>query len=299
MSTTDFPRFRLLALCSLVTACVDGAPYGFEPVKAKEDDSYAPAVATPDCRPNNDGIIDQAEMPFVVGVAAHIRVGEGPLFVNPAGFDDNGTQRWDLSTPSPQSQPLARLELQKMEGQWFASSFPTADYAGPLVPGGGILGPLKIDASGVHLLGSASSKMDAPEGRTLLVYDVPVTLYPFPLKEGAQATTHARASNGTALGLPFAVTDVYDVAVTGRGTLVLPDMILDNTLRVTLRLRRTPTVGNAVQQVTHVFVHECLGEVARMVSTLERLCEPVSTSCNTDPIPDNFTTAQQVWRLSL
>jgi hypothetical protein len=286
--SVEFPRFRLLPLC-LLSACVNGAPYGFEPVKAPPDDSYAPAVAAPDCRPNNDGVITREEMPFVVGVAAHIRVGEGPITVNTEGFESNGTRRWDLSTPTPETQPLARLELQNMAGQWFESSFTGADYAGPLQPGGGILGPLKIDAEGVHLLGSASSTMDPPEGRTLLIYETPVTLYPFPLQDGVHVTTNARASNATILGLPTALTDEYDVKVSGKGTLVLPDMILENTLRVTVRLRRTLVVGD-VQQVTHVFVHECLGEVARMVSTSARLSES---------LPDDFTTAQQVWRLSL
>ena len=74
-----------------------------------------------------------------------------------------------------------------------------------------------------------------------------------------------------------------------RSQVILPDLILHNTLRVTLRLRRTLVVGD-VQQVTHVFVHECLGEVARIVSPTARLAET---------LPDNFSTAQEMWLLSL
>src|SRR3954464_14296135 len=101
--SVDFPRLRHFPVFLLLSACVDGAPYGFEPVKKSEDDSYAPAVAAPDCRPNNDGIITQQELPFVVGVAAHIRVGEGPMTVDVDGFDVGGTRRWDLSTPLPET----------------------------------------------------------------------------------------------------------------------------------------------------------------------------------------------------
>ena len=106
---------------------------------------------------------------------------------------------------------------------------------------------------------------------------------------GSSAQTVARASNASLLGLPVALEDDYEVEVTDVGTLVLPDLILDNTLRVTLRLRRTLVVGDA-KQITHVFVHECLGEVARVTS------EAVSLD---DALDDEFTTASSVWRLSL
>ena len=45
-----------------------------------------------------------------------------------------------------------------------------------------------------------------------------------------------------------------------------------------------------IQQVTHIFVHECLGEVARLVSEAKPLSEE---------LPDEFETATQVWRLAL
>ncbi|MBI5495985.1 MAG: hypothetical protein HY904_13250 [Deltaproteobacteria bacterium] len=275
---------------TVLAGCVAGAPYGCEPAPAREDDSYVSPVNAPDCRPNNDGVIERQEMPFVLGAVARIRVGSGPMDVDVDGYvDETGIRRWDFSTPLPDSQPLARLELQTLENQWFAPSFPQADYAGPLTPGGRLLGPLRIDDAGVHLLGSASAEQDPAEGRTLLVYDVPVTLYPYPLREDAHVTTTARASNAVLLGLTTALSDIYDVRVTGRGTLVLPDMILENTLRVTVRLRRTLVAGDA-QQVTHVWVHECLGEVARVISPMGRLA---------DTIPDSFTSAHEVWRLSL
>jgi hypothetical protein len=70
---------------------------------------------------------------------------------------------------------------------------------------------------------------------------------------------------------------------------ILPDLVLDNTLQVTVRLRRTLVAGD-VQQVSHHFVHECLGEVARFVSPAVPLAEPLD---------DDFAVAREVWRLSL
>lgn len=279
-----------LALCLGASACANGLPYGLEPLPADADDSYEPVVTAPDCRPNNDGVIERAEMPFVVGAVARVRVGEGPLAVNVDGFEDEtGEITWDFSTPAPASQPLGRLELQRMEGQWYAADFPTAQYAGPLNPGGSLRGAVRVDDTGVSLLGSASEDQNPPEGRTHLVYSGPVVLYPFPLREGAHAVSNVTANNAMLLGLPTALQDSYDVTVTARGKVILPDLILHNTLRVTLRLRRTLVVGDA-QQVTHVWVHECLGEVARIVSPTARLSET---------LPDSFETAQEMWRLSL
>lgn len=282
-------RLAGMGMWLVCAGCVEGAPWGFEPAQDTPDDGYRGAVVAPDCRPNNDGTITRDELPFVVGVPARIRVAEGPVPVDVDGFVSGGERRWDFSTPVPETQPLARMVLQNMGGQWYADRFSSAQYAGPLNPGGSLIGALVIDDSGVKLLGSASTEENPPEGRSLLIYDQPVTLYPFPLREGARAEVTARASNAQLLGLTTAVDDRYVVEVTGRGTLVLPDLILENTLRVTLRLDRVLVAGN-VSQVTHVWVHECLGEVARAVSL-------ANTSGGS--VPDSFDTASQVWRSSL
>jgi hypothetical protein len=281
-------RVEQLGWLVVLGGCVNGAPWGFEPAPKDENDDYVGTVVAPDCRPNNDGIITRNEMPFVVGVPARVRVAEGPVAVNVDGFVEDGVRRWDLSTPLPESQPLSQLVLQNMDTQWYADRFVGAQYAGPLNPGGTLRGALTVDEAGVHLWGSASQEENPTEGRTLLVYDAPVTLYPFPLQEGARVTKTVRASNAQLVGLTTALDDTYDVQVTARGTLVLPDLILENTLRVTLRLHRVLVAGNA-DQVTHVFVHECMGEVARMVG-------PAVT---TGSAPDDFPMAQQVWRTSL
>jgi hypothetical protein len=273
--------FALVALAVVVTAC--------EPAPAPDEELYVPA-AIPGCVANADGRIEKSELPFVVGATARVRVGQN-IDVDVNGKPGQGSARvWDLSRPDPDDEPTGLLTLEGMDGQWFADSFPDADVAGPLQPGNGILGPLRFDSDGVKLLGSVSNDENPPEGQTLLAYDDPVTLYPFPFELGASARTETQATNATILGVPFAVADTYDVKVTGHGKVVLPDLILDDALRVTVRLERVPVAGFAVQQVTHVFVNECVGEVARIVSPFVPLDEE---------LPDDFPVAAEVWRLSL
>jgi hypothetical protein len=70
---------------------------------------------------------------------------------------------------------------------------------------------------------------------------------------------------------------------------ILPDLILDNTLMVTVRFKRTLLAGD-VQQISHHLGHECLCEVARFTSEAVPLDEELD---------DNFAVASEVWRLSL
>lgn len=261
-----------------------------EPAPYDDEEPYVPAPAGPLCQGNNDGVIEAAELPFAPGVKARYRVTEGPLEVDLKGRrDEHGVRVWDLTRPEPSGSALVQLAASLPDEHWFAGSFPGVHLVGPLDPSGELLSPLAVDDDGVHLLGLASREEAPPEGTTLVVYDDPVTLYPFPLAEGLREESVSRATNAELYGLPVALEDVYDVEVTGRGTLRLPHLILENTIKLTLRLERTLVVGDA-RQVTHVFLHECLGEVARVASP--------ATSLDED-IPDDFPAAQSLWRLSL
>lgn len=243
----------------------------------------------PVCVANNDGKIERSELPMAVGVPARFRIERGEIAVNPAGRVENGVTLWDFSRPSPEAQPLSRLAASELAAHWFAPHFPDAEFAGPLTPEGDLWGPVSIDESGVFLHGSASdASLDEP-GTTLLVYDEPVALYPFPMHRGTRLQSEAAASNGLIQGIPVALRDAYDVEVTDVGTLILPELVLENTLRVTLRFSRTLTVGDT-KQVSHIFLHECLGEVARIVSPAVSLNENID---------DDFPFASEVRRMSL
>ncbi len=269
-----------------VTAC--------EPAPLPEDTLFVGGTPLAQCVPNNDGVITQEEMPFVSGAQARIRVAEGPLEVDVSGTERNGVIEWDFSRPDPQDQPLAFIGPLEVDGQWFLDAFEARgatpiDLIAPLDPGATTLGPVLRTDGEVQLWGAASADENPAAGQTLVIYDSPAPLYRFPLEVGGRVVETVRASNATLLGLPVALDDTYDVEVTRQGTLLLPDLILDNTLRVTVRLERTLTVGD-VRQVTHIFVHECLGEVARVMSEAVPLSETLDAE---------FDVAAQMWRLSL
>lgn len=276
---------RLVVLVTTLSCALSAC----EPAPLPEDERYQAGAPPPACTPNNDGAIDAGELFFVPGVSARYRVAEGSLEVDVKGRFEAGERVWDFTLPAPEEEPLAVLAASPLEEHWFASEFAGASLAGPADPAVLHLLPLSVSDDGVWLHGLASAAEEPEAARSLVVYDEPLLLYPFPLHEGVKETTSATATNALLYGLPTALEDRLEVEVTGRGTLRLPHLLLENTLRVTLRLERTLVAGDA-RQVTHVFLHECLGEVARVTSAMTPLSED---------IPDDFTTAASIWRLSL
>lgn len=254
-----------------------------------DPEDYLPVVQLPDCRPNNDGIIEFAELPIVLNAVARVRVGTDVAVDVEGQVDADGVRFWDLSLPAIETQPQGTFSAEAMEGQWFASLFPNADIAAPLVPGGSQLGPVIADEQSWRLLGAASKDEDPAEGKTQVVYDTPSVLYPFPLQLGTTVTTTSRARNALLLGVQTAFDDTVSVEVVRKGTVILPDLILDNTLQVKVKLERTLVAGD-VQQVSYHFVHECLGEVARFTSPAVGLDEELD---------DVFPVAKEAWRLAL
>ncbi|MDF1562097.1 MAG: hypothetical protein P1V51_03590 [Deltaproteobacteria bacterium] len=276
---------RLLALLGVASI----AALGCEPAPVADDPSLDPAVRVAACTPDNDGVLEAGELAFVPDLKARYRVRESAIDFDTAGRLEEGVTVWDLSRPDPESEPVARLGLSALAGQWFAGDFPGADLVVPLDTRGDTLGAVHADEGGLHLHGFASAQESPPEGRTLAVYQAPVTLTPLPMALGGAWTETVRASNATLLGLPGTFDDAYEVEVTGQGRVILPDLILENTLRVTLRLERTLLAGE-VRQISHVWMHECLGEVARATGPLLPLSEPY---------PDELTTIVELRRLSL
>jgi hypothetical protein len=247
-----------------------------EPAPLADEPGLDPAVRVPACTPDNDGVIEPGELAFVPGLSARYRVREGSFDFDTRGTIEEGVAVWDLSRPDPEPEPVARLGLEVIQGNWFANHFPAADLVAPLDARGDQLGAVTADDRGVHLHGFASRDESPTEGRTLAAYDAPITLTPLPLALGDARSESARASNAELLGLPTAFEDSYTIEVSDIGTMILPDLILENTLRVTVRLERTLLAGD-VQQVSHIWMHECLGEVARAVGPLQAADLPYPT----------------------
>jgi len=243
------------------------------------------AVSPPVCPANNDGRIDAAEMPVAIGAA--------PAFVaNAYGTEvavavDPVDGAWDFTEgPEDVRTPMSVLAP---GGFWFADRFPGATFVSPLsAQDPSVVAVYLADGTGVRLMGVASAEADPPSGRTLVVYDVPVPLFEFPLEVGRTYGATSSFKDALLFGIPNAGKEEYAIAVDAAGTLVLPAFTLHNTLRLRVEVSQRLVVApqpDPIRSIQFIFVHECIGEVARISS-------PVNT---TDP---HFATAREFRRLS-
>jgi len=231
----------------------------------------------PVCVGNNDGQIDLDELRFITGVKV------GYLF-NPPGTTvtvdpDGKSGQWDLTATEG---VVRSIDLQPVASQWFASSFPGADYATVTDVSSGLLGIFKLDGSNLLLLGYASPDENS---KTLLVYDAPVVSLRFPVRRG-DAWISVAHSSGTVQGQPIASVDTYDFSVDAMGTVELPFLRFANALRLHSKVSVLLPGGIAQTKIQYVFFHECYGELGRMVS-------------KDNEVDDPFTTAAEFRRLTL
>ena len=265
-----------------LAALLLGGCFGKEVPLGSNDAMYgaAPDLAPP-CAGNNDGQIDFAELVFPVG--ATVNYLDNPpgttQTVNPAGTMGPNGPTWDLTSTAGMAYPFT---LQAVSGAWFEGSFPGASYAIVADVASGLLGVYRVTPDAVYLLGFASPQPD----QTLLVYDQPVVTVRFPIRLGDAFVTGAKIVNSKLDGQPFASNDTYRVAVDARGTVNMPYLAFDNTLRIHVETSQALLGGMALTHIQHLFYHECYGELGRMVS------KPGET----DP---DFTEAAEFRRLAL
>jgi hypothetical protein len=276
-----FPALVLVAwLAGLMAACSDPGVVG--PDGGVPADAEVTPDALPQCQGDNDGVITAEELPMVAGLSVSYLVNAPgtTVTVNPGGYDDGqGGRSWDFSDEGGQAWSVS---LQTVVGTWYESHFASAHYASPLAPGGDTLGVYRVADGAVWLLGYASPDPD----RTLAVYDEPVPLIRFPVTRGMGWTKVSQITDATFDGQPFASTDTYRISVDQRGTVELPYLSLENTLRIQVELTTSLPGGQTVHRIQYLYLHECWGELARIVSTDGEL----------DP---NFTAAAEYRRLAL
>lgn len=242
------------------------------------------------CVPNLDGKIEAKELTPQIGITAG-------YLASPAGKDRevdlagrtnaDGKLVWQLSIDYADDQ-VAKITASELGGKWYAGEFKfvTNAFVTPLDLGSRTEGVYTQDETGLYLHGVASTEENPPEGKTLLVYSSPVTLYKFPIEPGAAWSSTVEAKNATLRGLPFADRETYEMKVDGAGELDLPDFRLTQALRVRTFVRIVPAAGQETTQRQTGFLFECLGEVARATSKLN---EP----------NEGFTTASELRRLGL
>lgn len=237
------------------------------------------------CLPNLDGRIEAHEMPAVLDRSVS-------FFVSPSGqsvpvdvegaVGDSGIRQWDWSTDSETDRVVDRT-AHDLQGRWFETTFPTAEFTLPLDADGTIDAVYSKDSNALWLHGLASR--EEADG-TLLPYDEPVALLRFPLEPGRSWTSVGRVSAGTFTGFAYAGTDMYEMSVDALGHLDLPEILFTQVHRLRARTTVQPDVGTAIVTYQTQFLFECFGEVGRATSSVGETSE-------------NFTTAAEMRRYKL
>jgi hypothetical protein len=273
------------ARCDIATDCESGfcrADHTCAPVDTSDaglDGSASPDGASV-CQPNHDGTISRDELPMMAGQIARFRIAADATTIDSAGQIVTGGERaWALTAGLPNDQTVA-VTLTPASGAWWASSFPTASYATRLSIDSDLLGVMRLDASGLALLGVVS-----PEGgltRTELSYAPPVPLIPTPLGPSASWSTTSTVS-GLALGVSTFYNERYQARVDAVGTMTTPFGPFP-VRRIATDLTRTVGVAVTTRR-TFGFVSECYGTVASIVS-------------QDYEAGSEFSNAAEVWRLT-
>lgn len=237
----------------------------------------------PACRANGDFVIDDAEMPVEAGLAGRFRLSAAGETVTvdlegePAA-DDRRLWRFDTDTLGAEERLERTLDPATL---WFGPNFPTATYAAVLDAASGTHAVFERVPGELRILGLATAR---PNG-TLLVYETPVAAMRFPLRVGDAWSADTPAS-GRLEGQDITLLMHYDFKVDAAGTIRLPAGDVP-VLRLRIDSRQqVEGAGFAVARSTVLYVAECLGGVARVVSELNE----------TSP---TFTTATEVSRLTV
>ena len=238
--------------------------------------------ASPVCTGDNNSVITREELPVVLSTPVDYLVNPpgSTVQVAPDGTVGGGGERmWDFTSIDGVVMSVTALPI---TNAWYGPDFPDATYAAVLNAADSTLGVYRVDDQAVWLLGFVSPEED----RTLAVYDPPVPSLRFPIEEGLNWVSVGEITNAVYDGQPFASTDTYRVSVDQRGTARLPYLDLLNTLRVRVDLTQSLPGGTTLRYIQYLYVHECYGELARIVSQQGEL----------DP---HFTEASEFRRLAL
>jgi hypothetical protein len=223
------------------------------------------------CVADNDGVITAAELPVGFGVAPSFMANAAgtTVAVDPHGaIGADGLHDWDF-TSGPQD-VTASLFVDHPDGYWFADHYPGATFVSPLSPQDPtILAVYQASGDAVRLMGIASDEEDPAQGKTLLVYDAPVSLMSFPLAVGNTYSSTSKFGDAVLMGVHNAGEETYAVTVDARGTLRLPGFTLENTLRLRIEVTQRFVISTGpdpIPSIQYLYLHECVGEVARIIS---------------------------------
>lgn len=248
-----------------------------------EDTGVLPRDSGPVCVPNNDGVIERSEVPYVVGAQALFVVNDDNTTVdaiNTAPTMGASGPEWDFSAPKPGDRRVLD-EVQSPMGRWWQPFYPTANFALPIDRASSNWALYRGTDTALQILATVSRDT----GRTNVAFSPGVDAIRFPLREGSTWTVTS-AGNGAFNGIATSTVNTYRFTVDRRGTVLTPATRFP-ALRLRMDLDQTVT-GTIIRrtQRTYLFLSECWGLVARIASVDNEMAE-------------EFTRASEYRRLGL
>lgn len=250
---------------------------------ATVEDSGGGADGGARCVPNNDGIIERSELPYVVGAQVIFAVNEDGSTVMPvdtAGAMGASGWEWDFSAMRPTDRRTLD-EVQAPMGKWWASFYPTATFALPINRASSLSAVYRSSDSALQILATVSRDT----GITNVAFNPAIDAIRFPLRVGSTWTVSS-AGNGLYNGVGTSTVNTYRFTVDKRGTVLTPATRFD-ALRLRMELDQTVT-GTVIRRTvrTYLYLSECWGLVARIAS-------------QDNETAVEFTTASEYRRLAL
>lgn len=215
------------------------------------------------CVPNNDGIIERAELPYVVGAQVIFAVNEDGstvMPVNTAGAMGASGWEWDFSATRATDRRTLD-EVQAPTGKWWSSLYPSATFALPINRASSLSAVYHSTDSALQILATVSRDT----GITNVAFNPAIDAIRFPLRVGSTWTVTS-AGNGLYNGVGTSTVNSYRFTVDKRGTVLTPATRFD-ALRLRMELDQTVT-GTVIRRTvrTYLYLSECWGLVARIAS---------------------------------
>ncbi|MBI2376022.1 MAG: hypothetical protein HYV07_18660 [Deltaproteobacteria bacterium] len=222
----------------------------------------APVESARTCDPDLDGVIRFDELRLTLEAPGSFLVSSDPVEVDVEGtVDDRGVRIFDFSRIELQG--ASTIRAVSVLDRWYSGSFPPDAFVLE-EPGRAVHAVYVQTSSALSTLGFASREEAPAAGKTLIVYDQPVTVHRYPLRRADRLEGVGVVTTGTLNGLPYSGRDTWSVEVAATGELQLPDVILVGAYRLDLEVasETNPSAGAPLIRRAASFLFECFGEVA-------------------------------------
>jgi hypothetical protein len=234
-----------------------------EDVAAVDDRPSPVADAGPQCRPNNDMVLDRAELSYALGTQVLYAVNDDNVVVSniqTLGMDTGMGIVWNFASMVPTDHRVLD-EVQSPTGKWWSGFYPTASFTLAIDRANTLQGVYRFTNEALQLLATVSREA----GRTNVAFSPAIDTIRFPLRMGS-AWQSSNMGNGVFNGVGTSTINNYRFMVDQQGTVYTPAARF-SVLRLRMELDQTVT-GTIIRrtQRSYLYLAECWGLVARVVS---------------------------------